>query len=347
MASPDFSRWRASVLAMTAILAVLVITTHKGVHPWLRASDPHNFLTPEAQAATQELRAFQERETQQLSALKLALTPGNIALSMDPKQQQQQQQQQQQEKKIISFGLHGAHEKYVQGALKNAALARLYYPGWTCRFYVGSASGAVPEPAIAELRRAGAEIVYDDSDSDTNGSSGSSSGSGNAAMFSRFRVALDPSVSRFIVRDVDSRLNARESAAVDAWVSSGLPVHIMRDHPTHCKYSILGGMWGATNASLPALGQALRQWRDKSAWGDDMDFLTKHVWSEIQAATKHLAHDSHCCQKFPSAHPFPTARQRAFFVGQAFNSRHRSRYDEHALQPAPRQCRRRPEDTYG
>ncbi len=33
-----------------------------------------------------------------------------------------------------------------------------------------------------------------------------------------------------IVRDADSRLNVREKAAVDAWIASGRPFHVMRDH---------------------------------------------------------------------------------------------------------------------
>jgi hypothetical protein len=33
-------------------------------------------------------------------------------------------------------------------------------------------------------------------------------------------------------------------AAVNEWLNSSLPFHIMRDHPDHGTY-ILGGMWGA------------------------------------------------------------------------------------------------------
>ena len=41
-----------------------------------------------------------------------------------------------------------------------------------------------------------------------------------AGMFWRFLVADDPSVDRFIVRDSDSRLNARDAFAVVDWIRS-------------------------------------------------------------------------------------------------------------------------------
>jgi hypothetical protein len=68
-------------------------------------------------------------------------------------------------------------------------------------------------------------------------------------MFWRFLVADDDSVDRFIVRDADSRLNAREAAAVLEWVQSGSSCHIMRDHPNHVQI-MNGGMWGGTKGML-------------------------------------------------------------------------------------------------
>jgi hypothetical protein len=43
---------------------------------------------------------------------------------------------------------------------------------------------------------------------------------GIAGMFWRFLVAEDDAVDRYIVRDSDSRLNAREAAAVAEWMAS-------------------------------------------------------------------------------------------------------------------------------
>ena len=55
-----------------------------------------------------------------------------------------------------------------------------------------------------------------------------------SGMFWRFMVASDPTVDRYIIRDVDSRLNARDRIAVEDWIQSGYAVHTMRDHVNHC-----------------------------------------------------------------------------------------------------------------
>jgi hypothetical protein len=100
------------------------------------------------------------------------------------------------EKRVISFGLYGSKPKYTVGAVKNAQLAKSYFPGWVCRFYVTS---DVPDSLIDELKEEGAEISY------------IPTGKGyTSGMFWRFMVASDSSVDRYIVRDTDSRLNARD-----------------------------------------------------------------------------------------------------------------------------------------
>jgi hypothetical protein len=100
------------------------------------------------------------------------------------------------EKRVISFGLYGSKPKYTIGAIHNVDAAKLYFPGWVCRFYVTS---DVPTDIIQTLREKGAEIE------DIPAGKGYISG-----MFWRFMVAADPSVDRFIIRDSDSRMNARD-----------------------------------------------------------------------------------------------------------------------------------------
>lgn len=99
-------------------------------------------------------------------------------------------------KRIISFGLYGSGEKYTRGAIRNVELQPTYFPGWICRFYCTS---DVPEDVVSALRSKGAEIIP------------IPDGMGYAAgMFWRFMPAGDSTIERFIVRDVDSRLNARD-----------------------------------------------------------------------------------------------------------------------------------------
>lgn len=100
------------------------------------------------------------------------------------------------EKRVISFGLYGSKPKYTQGAVRNAELAKVYFPGWVCRFYVTS---DVPKDILDKLKALGSEIY------DIPTGMGYTSG-----MFWRFMVAGDKTIDRYIIRDTDSRLNARD-----------------------------------------------------------------------------------------------------------------------------------------
>ena len=96
--------------------------------------------------------------------------------------------------------------------MKNIELAKVYYPNWVTRFYVND----VPAHIYDKIRSMGAEIVNVDKQSPMH----------------RFYVAADPSVDRYIVRDIDSRLNAREAFAVEEWIRSGGLSHIYRTWET-------------------------------------------------------------------------------------------------------------------
>jgi hypothetical protein len=100
------------------------------------------------------------------------------------------------EKRVISFGLYGSKPKYTIGAIRNVELQKIYFPGWVCRFYVTS---DVPQDVLDHLTSLGAEIMA------------IPSGMGyTSGMFWRFFVASDVGVDRYIIRDSDSRLNARD-----------------------------------------------------------------------------------------------------------------------------------------
>jgi hypothetical protein len=110
----------------------------------------------------------------------------NISLLTNPKN----------ETRVISFALYGKKPKYNLGAIYNVEMAKLYFPGWKCRFYV---TNDVLNLTINVLKDLGSEIEY------------IPPGMGKiGGMFWRFLVADDPKVDRYIVRDVDSRPNARD-----------------------------------------------------------------------------------------------------------------------------------------
>lgn len=54
---------------------------------------------------------------------------------------------------------------------------------------------------------------------------------------------------RYIVRDSDSRLNARDRFAVEEWIRSNKSVHSVRDHVNHCR-PLNGGLWGGVKGGI-------------------------------------------------------------------------------------------------
>jgi hypothetical protein len=84
---------------------------------------------------------------------------------------------------------------------------------------------------------------------------------------------------------LDSHLTWREKAAVDEWIFSQKPFHLMRDHHHHDTL-ILGGMWGGLKGKLPfsIKERALAAQHQAAGKGGDQFFLTDHVWPVFQQA---------------------------------------------------------------
>ena len=203
-------------------------------------------------------------------------------------------------KKVISFSLWGDNPKYTVGAIKNADLAPQIYPGWICRFYVDK---TVPQTVIDSLLAyPHVEVVK------------SEENAGWKASLWRFYPASDPDVEVMISRDTDSRLNEREKAAVDEWLSSNKEFHIMRDHPRH-KIPILGGMWGVkgNNFDMVKLIEDYLKHNSKIdfKYGIDQHFLATVIYDQVKGEC--LVHDEIFEKK-----PFPLPRKNYEYVGQVF-----------------------------
>lgn len=206
------------------------------------------------------------------------------------------------EKKVIAFSLYGDGPKYTWGAIRNAELANFYFPGWICRFYV---SPDVPKGICDKLIELKAEIVYVE----------------KVHRITRFIVAGDTTVDRFIIRDSDSRLNARDRFAVQAWIDSEKPIFSSRDHVNHC-YSFNAGMWGGTKGSLPNFDDRFQAFMKKDevvkSYMGDAIFLGDY-WNIIMNATYQI--DSYCCKSFGKNFGYPTRRPENWLhVGQVYDS---------------------------
>jgi hypothetical protein len=213
------------------------------------------------------------------------------------------------EKRVIAFSLWGNHPKYLHGALRNLELQKEHYPDWICRYFVAE---SLSSTILDELKSGGAEIIQ------------KPASQGYLGLFWRFEAGCDPEVSRFIVRDCDSRLNAREALAVQAWIHSGKPFHLMRDHVYH-DIPILGAMWGAVRGFIPDFEARFHRWIAQVRPGDhhrgdyfytDQEFLNKEIWPLIRK--RHLAHDD-LRRVTKKENLFPVLLPNGQFVGQQFD----------------------------
>ena len=236
----------------------------------------------------------------------------------------------------ISFSLFGTKKIYTKGAIDNALLALLLYPGWICRFYCAT---DVAASTIEALLAAGAQVWR------------CTGVSGRALVTLRFLPLAEPGVAICIVRDPDSRLNPREAAAVREWLGEGAEVggaaegvggrqfHAMHEE-MHMPTELLGGMWGARadsgcgGAALPGLDAAIARslsvdtGGELEAYGGDMALLRREVQPLLTA--------TNCCHHRAApvaasanvdggglawelvARPFPLTEYRGF-VGQPIN----------------------------
>ena len=199
----------------------------------------------------------------------------------------------------ISFSLWGETEKYINGALENLKLAPEIYPDWSVRIYVNN---SVPLDFCKELHKNGADVRLVKE-------------SGRGAFYGafwRFFINDDEEVDRFLIRDIDSRLNFREQAAVKEWIESGKDYHIMRDHPNH-KWPIQAGMWGG-RANKFKIIPLINNVSNLNYYGCDEKFLMDVVFPEIKNSC--TIHDSNNKKlQFPK---HPPIYDGGTFVGQDF-----------------------------
>lgn len=208
----------------------------------------------------------------------------------------------------VSFSLFGTAPIYLTGAIRNAELYPHFFPDFKCVFYVERES--IPFSIRSKLAELGADVRPYYRAEYPNG------------MFPRFTISDDPTVERFIVRDVDSRPSQREVNAVNAWIASDKAVHIMRDHPLHCSLA-MGGMWGAVSgvlkdveANIKTFRRSRQPYTRNTTYGADQDFLVQYLWPK--ARTNSLIHDSFCRHGMTGV-PFPDGLSEGDFVGSIYS----------------------------
>ena len=144
-------------------------------------------------------------------------------------------------KKIIVFSLWGNIPCYTVGAIKNALLAKKYFPEWICRYYYDN---TVPNEIIEKLNSLdNTELIFIEKPSGaTNWKE-----AGQFGMLWKFYAFNDNDVEIWMSRDTDSRISPYEKKYIDEFINSDKIIHSFRNE----KEPLLrGGMTCFKNYSL-------------------------------------------------------------------------------------------------
>lgn len=203
-------------------------------------------------------------------------------------------------KKIISFSLWGNNPKYVIGAIRNAELGNKYFPGWICRFYIGTSTlTRCPHDILLLKSLDNVEIITMEEEGDWTG------------MFWRFYPIADMDIHVMISRDADARLSHRDFVAVNEWLKSPNKFHIIRDHPYH-SFKIMGGMWGAKVGILQDMRSLIEVYDRESYWQIDQNFLAEVIYPRIKD-------DAFIHDEFGGGALIKKARKNFEFIGDVFD----------------------------
>jgi hypothetical protein len=174
-------------------------------------------------------------------------------------------------KKVISFSLYGDAPKYNVGAIRNSELYKKFFPEWEMWVYHND---SVPKKTLDALNENSVKLI------NTNVEEGPR----NALW--RFLPAGDESIDYFISRDCDSRLFERDVIAVNDWIESEKPFHIIREHPWGHTWVINAGMWGCVGGFIEDIQDSMNKYFSDSKWANirevDQHFLKECIYPVVK-----------------------------------------------------------------
>jgi hypothetical protein len=203
-------------------------------------------------------------------------------------------------KRVIAYSLYKNKYAYTRGILENCERARRLYPGWEVHVWT---DGTTKDEHLDLIRKWGG-IVHQVQWKQTNG------------VFLRFLAARNSDI--FVSRDADDRLSIREVEAVQEWLESGKPYHIMHDHYWH-RSPVMAGMLGVRSETMP-------DWFVDGLDGElgddvyaDQRYLSQQIWEKLLKG-KPWQFMEHHGNGWRSGYerPFPSARCGSHFVGDSY-----------------------------
>ena len=244
------------------------------------------------------------------------------------------------QRRLIAVSLANNKPDQTIGAIRNAVLSQILYPGWTFRVYTKkktniNTDSTVSDRVLKKLQSLGAEIVFLNSDF---------TDAVPSPMWTF--LVVDSEVDVFIVRDVEQRLGPREVEAVSDWlgVSNPAAVHCMRDGPAHAKHPVTHSLWGGVphkilkylNKKMEYTLSAYAANHKQMYSEESLNVFTEGNDSQINAAEVDIlitsgflddviypavkddmyCHDSVSCDHWPNSHPFPSVRRKYDYSGR-------------------------------
>jgi len=224
-------------------------------------------------------------------------------------------------KKVITFSLWGNNPTYNVGAIKNAELAKVYYPDFECWFYIHQET--VPPETIENLSKLdNTKIILKNGDLNN-----------CKPMMWRFEAIDEPDVEIMMSRDTDTRFLLREKLAVHEWLNSDKLFHIMRDHPHHGTV-ILGGMFGTKKINnIQSWKNIMNHYTQIGDKNYDQHFLHEFIYPKVKNIS--LIHASffkyeNNCKEFP----IPYCNEYKFIGEYVYEDESRSQIHIDALKNA-------------
>jgi hypothetical protein len=232
---------------------------------------------------------------------------------------------------VIAYALFGADNNHTYGALRNAQVAPVFFPGWSVRFYVphpvtSPGKTLVPRNVLQKLRELGAQIkevhlAYVNIHPKHLGN----------------LVADDADVTEFLVRNSDEHLTDRQFGAVRAWQDAQTTFHCIRDHARHAPIAV--GLYGGRQPSFARrLGIPMTKLlqliharetgilRDEygmnidadAASSTDSSLLATVLWERMKGVA--LCHDSICPGRYQNSVEFPWDNSTETFEGMKIDA---------------------------
>jgi len=196
---------------------------------------------------------------------------------------------------VISFCVWGKNPLYNYGVYENALRLPNIFPGWYMVIYYTKTADLQVMQEIAKLPN----IILFEIDLPDNYR--------NSML--RFIAGFNPTYDAVIFRDADSRINRRDAKAVEEWLKTGKPIHIMRDHPANgTKFRISAGLWGARNGFIkkPEIREKYIDYfcdPNKNRWTIDEKFLFDAIYPLVNESNSVVHSDFKRFEKWATGFP--------------------------------------------